>query len=188
MVSDISTEWDRKYSEGEYLSERNPSRLLAEFLPLIPVGKALDIACGEGRNAIYLARHGFEVDAIDISEVAINRGREAAGDLRINFVAADLEGFKIPANTYDLIINFNYLQRSLISEIKKGLKVGGYLIFETYTLEQQKFGPPRNPDFLLGPNELLRLFNDFHIIYYREGVVDEGERRKAVASLVGRKI
>ncbi len=188
MVSDMSTEWDRKYSEGEYLSERNPSRLLSEFLPSIPVGRALDIACGEGRNAIYLARHGFEVDAIDISEVAINRGRGAAGDMRINFIATDLEGFKIPANTYDLIINFNYLQRSLVQEIKKGLKGGGHIIFETYTLEQQKFGPPRNPDFLLGPNELLRLFNDFHIVYYREGVVKEGERKKAVASLIGKKV
>lgn len=187
MVSDISTEWDRKYSEGEYLSERNPSRLLAEFLPLIPVGKALDIACGEGRNAIYLARHGFEVDAIDISEVAINRGREAAGDLRINFVAADLEGFKIPANTYDLIVNFNYLQRSIVPAIKNGLKRGGYLIFETYTLEQKELGHPKNPEFLLGPNELLRLFSDLHIIYYREGIIEE-ERKKAIALLIGKKV
>ena len=74
-----------------------------------------------------------------------------------------------------------------MSHIKKGLKSGGYLIFETYTLEQQEFGPPRNPDFLLGPNELLRLFNDLHIVYYREGVVEEG-RKKAIASLVGKKI
>lgn len=180
------TDWDRRYSEGEYISERNPSRLLVEFLPMLPKGRALDIACGEGRNAIYLARQGFEVDAIDISGVAINRGREAAGDLKVNFAVADLEGFEMPEDTYDLIINFNYLQRSLVQGIKKGLKIGGYILFETYTLEQQKLGPPRNPEFLLGPNELLRLFSDLHIIYYREGVVGE-ERKKAVASLVGKK-
>lgn len=168
--------------------DRNPSGLLIEYLSIIPKGKALDIACGEGRNSIYLARHGFEVEAIDISEAAINRSREAAGDLRINFIAADLEGFKIPADTCDLIINFNYLQRSLVPAIKNGLKRGGYLIFETYTLEQKELGHPKNPEFLLGTNELLRLFSDLHIIYYREGVVEEAERKKAVASLVGRKV
>lgn len=169
-------------------NDREPSRLLLDFIPALPVGRALDIACGEGRNAIYLAREGFDVDAIDISDAALNKGRTAAGGLKINFTAADLEGFKIPANTYELIVNFNYLQRSLVPAIKNGLKRGGYLIFETYTLEQKELGHPKNPEFLLGPNELLRLFSDLHIIYYREGVVEEGERKKAVASLVGRKI
>jgi len=118
MVSDMSTEWDRKYSEGEYVSGVNPSRLLTELLPLIPLGKALDIACGEGRNSIYLARQGFEVDAVDISGVAIKRGREAANGLSVNFIAQDLESFRIPTDTYDLIINFNYIQRTLVQDIK----------------------------------------------------------------------
>ena len=179
------TDRNRKYAEGEYLSE--PSGLLVEYLPSVPKGKALDIACGEGRNAIYLARNGFEVDAVDISEVAVKRGRDAAGDLKINFLAADLEGFRIPADSYDLIINFNYLQRSLVPEIKKALRIGGYIIFETYTIEQQAFGPPGNPEFLLGPNELLRMFADLHIIYYKEGIIEE-DGKKAVASLVGNKL
>ncbi|MBM2837720.1 MAG: hypothetical protein HW415_345 [Deltaproteobacteria bacterium] len=166
---------------------RDPSRLLVDFIPSLPVGRALDIACGEGRNAIYLAREGFNVDAIDISDAALNKGRTAAGGLKINFIAADLEAFQIPGNSYDLIINFNYLQRSIVSEIKRGLKDGGYIIFETYTLEQQQFGSPRNPEFLLKPNELLSMFKDLHIIYYREGVVEEGGRKKGIASLVGKK-
>lgn len=166
---------------------REPSRLLVDFIPALPIGRALDIACGEGRNAIYLAGKGFDVDAVDISDAALNKGRAAAGTLKINFVAADLEAFQISESSYDLIINFNYLQRSIVPDIKKGLKVGGYVVFETYTLEQQQFGRPYNPEFLLKPNELLTMFKDLHIIYFREGVVEEGGRRKGVASLVGRK-
>ena len=167
---------------------RDPSRLLVDFIPALPVGRALDIACGEGRNAIYLAREGFDVDAIDISDAALEKGRAAAGGLKINFIAADLEVFQIPENSYDLIINFNYLQRPIVSDIRRGLKVGGYIIFETYTLEQQQFGRPTNPEFLLKPNELFTMFKDLHIIYYREGVVEEGGRKKGIASLVGRKL
>ena len=166
---------------------RDPSGLLVDFIPSLPVGRALDIACGEGRNAIYLAREGFDVDAIDISDAALNKGRAAVGGLKINFIAADLEVFQIPENSYDLIINFNYLQRSIVPGIKRGLRVGGYIIFETYTLEQQQFGSPRNPEFLLKPNELLSMFKDLHITYYREGVVEEGGRKKGIASLVGKK-
>ena len=166
---------------------REPSRLLVDFIPALPVGRALDLACGEGRNSIYLASKGFDVDAIDISDATLNKGRAAAGGLKINFVVADLEVFQIPENSYDLIINFNYLQRSIVPGIKRGLKAGGYIVFETYTLEHQQFGRPFNPEFLLKPNELLTMFNDLHIIYFKEGVVEEGGRKKGIASLVGRK-
>ncbi|MEK6726529.1 MAG: methyltransferase domain-containing protein [Deltaproteobacteria bacterium] len=169
-------------------NRRDPSRLLMDFIPSLTVGRALDIACGEGRNSIYLARKGFNVDAIDISDAALAKGRAAADGLKINFIAADLEAFQIPEDSYDLIINFNYLQRSIASDIRRGLKVGGYIIFETYTLEQKKFGRPTNPEFLLKPNELLTMFKDLHIIYYREGVFEEGGRKKGLASLVGEKI
>lgn len=177
-------EWDTRYSTGDHVPERDPSRLLVDFSYMLPKGRALDIACGEGRNAIYLARQGYRVDAVDISEVAIKNARTAGKGLDINFIVADLENFSIPEDIYDLIINFYYLQRSLIPEIRKGLKKGGLVVFETYTIEHQEI---RNPEFLLKPNELLRLFNDLHIVYYREGMT-EGEEKKAIASLMGKKI
>lgn len=180
-------EWDERYSKGDNVPERNPSRLLLDFSYMLPKGRAMDIACGEGRNAIYLARQGYQVDAIDISEVAIKNARAVAKGLNINLVVADLEKFSIPEDTYDLIVNFYYLQRSIIPDIKKGLKKGGFVVFETYTIEHQSIGHPKNPEFLLKPNELLRLFNDLHIVYYREGVT-EGEEKKGIASLVGKKI
>lgn len=168
---------------------RGPNKLLLELFHLLPKGKALDIACGEGRNAIFLAKNGYSVDAIDISGVAIERGKKAAeeNNVKVNFIRADLESHQIPAEIYDLIVNFNYLQRTVVPEIKKGLKNGGVVIFETFTLEQQAIGSPKNPDFLLKPNELLKLFEGIHIFYYREGVFEE-ERKKAIASLAGKKV
>ncbi|MBI3398704.1 MAG: class I SAM-dependent methyltransferase [Deltaproteobacteria bacterium] len=182
-------DWDTEYASGEYASSKNPSKLLIELLPLLPGGKALDIACGEGRNAVFLAKNGYDVDAVDISGVAIKRGRDAAAkeNIRVNFIQADLENYQLPAETYDLIVNFNYLQRTLIPAIKNGLKKGGVVVFETFTLEQQAIGPPKNPEFLLKPNELLKLFSDIHIFYYREGIFEE-ERKKAAASLAGKRL
>src|SRR3989338_9479209 len=168
-------DWNAKYTIGAYASSKNPSRL--------------DIACGEGRNAIFLAKNGYNVDAIDISDIAIERGKKTAekDGIKTNFIQADIENYQIPAETYDLIVNFNYLQRTLIPAIKNGLKKNGVVLFETFTLEQQAIWPPKNPEFLLKPNELLKLFGDLHIFYYREGIFEE-ERRKAVASLAGGKI
>ncbi len=173
---------------GEYSHAKEPSRLLVQLLTLLPKGRALDIACGEGRNAIFLAQNGYEVDAVDISNVAIDRVAEAAkiAGVKVNLIQADLENYEIPVETYDLIINFNYLQRSLVPAIKMGLKKGGAVIFETYTLEQQSIGHPKNPEFLLKPNELLHQFSDLHIFFYREGVFEEGGKR-AIASLAGKR-
>ncbi len=182
------SDWDNKYLTRDYSSARDPSRLLVQLLTLLSKGRALDIACGEGRNAIFLAQNGYEVDAVDVSTVALERAAEASDHerVKVNLIQADLENYEIPAGTYDLIINFNYLQRSLAPMIKRGLKKGGVLVFETYTLEQQSIGHPKNPEFLLKPNELLHLFSDLHIFFYREGIYDEGGK-KAIASLAGKR-
>lgn len=183
-------DWDAKYSTGEYASARGPGKLLVELLYCLPKGRALDIACGEGRNSIFLAKNGYDVDAVDSSGVAIERGITTAAkdNVKVNFIQADLEQYQIPAGSYDLIINFNYLQRTLSPAIKTGLKRGGVVVFETYTLEQQAIGQPKNPEFLLKPNELLKMFEGLHIFFYREGVFEEEGRKKAVASLAGKRL
>lgn len=166
-----------------------PSWLLQELIQTLPAGKALDIAAGSGRNAIFLARHGFDVDAIDSSPVAIEKGRKLAAKAgsRVNFISADLSNYTIAEESYDLIINFNFMERSLIPSMKKGLKKGGAILFETFTIDQSDIGPPTNTDYLLAHNELLSLFSDLYITFYREGIFVEGERKKALASIVARK-
>jgi SAM-dependent methyltransferase len=164
---------------------------LRKHIDLLPPGRALDIATGEGRNAVFLAQHGFQVDAVDISEVGLEKARKLAREagLRIRTIPADLDIYPIPEEHYDLIANFYFLDRSLISKIRGGLKKGGRVIFETYLIEQRDLGTkgPRNPKYFLKHNELLRMFKGFRILLYREGIFTEDRRKKAVASLIAEK-
>jgi tellurite methyltransferase len=166
----------------------DPARFLIENLEILPRGRALDVAMGTGRNAIYLAKEGFEVEGIDISSeavrVALDRARSAGVSLKAR--VADLEGdYPIERGAYDVILCFNYLQRSLIPRIKEGLRVGGMVVYETFIVDQARFGKPKNPDYLLKHNELLEMFRDFRCLRYREGLIAQ---EKAVASIIAQKI
>jgi 2-polyprenyl-3-methyl-5-hydroxy-6-metoxy-1,4-benzoquinol methylase len=182
------TTWDEKYT-NDCNPEKAPSLFLTQQINRLSPGKALDLAMGAGRNSIFLAMNGYEVDAIDCSSVAVEKLQSYVQEesLSITVKQADLTAYQIPDNTYNLIINFNYLERSLIPQIKKGLNQGGMLLFETYTIEQPRYGRPRNPDYLLKPNELLRSFSDLHIIFYHERVDHSTEQPQAIASLLAQK-
>jgi len=180
--------WDRKYSmEQGYVYGKEPAEILRLHIEIFPKGKTLDIAMGEGRNAVYLARNGFDVDGVDISEVAIKKARSLAREfgVQINPILADLTTYQIKENYYDLIVNINYLQRSLVPEIIKGLRPGGYVVFETYTADHAKL--PGQDDFpeewLLKKGELKELFKGFEVILYRE----TKNEKEALASLIARK-
>ena len=180
MATEDQKRWDEKHVGKS--GDQPPSSFLTEILSSaswqIPAGRALDVATGRGRNACFLAERGFSVDAMDISEVALQEARKTAEARRlaINFIQAELEQVALPAATYDLIINFNFLERSLIPRMKNALKLGGHVIFETYLVDQRVLGHPRNPAFLLGHNELLELFGDFRVLLYREGkFVEQGQ-------------
>jgi 2-polyprenyl-3-methyl-5-hydroxy-6-metoxy-1,4-benzoquinol methylase len=143
---------------------------------------------GRGRNAIYLSKMGFEVKGVDISPEAVDNALALARRSHVDLKArvADLEKhYQIEKRAYDVIVCFNYLQRSLITQIKEGLRLGGMVVYETYTIDQPQFGRPKNPDYLLKYNELLDMFRDFRCLRYREGIV---EGRKAVASIVAEKV
>ena len=184
--------WDEKYRERESKLNREASTILKKYFRILPGGRALDIAAGEGRNAIFLAEHGFDVEAVDISKVALRRARKLAQSrgVKIRTVMADLDTYPIPKEVLDLIIDFYFLNRRLIPRIKRGLKKGGMVVFETYLVGQNACGleGPANPKYLLKPNDLLRLFRDFRILFYREGIFIEGAKRKALASLIAEKI
>jgi len=149
------------------------------------------MATGEGRNAVFLAQNGFEVDAVDISRKGLKKAQELAREkgVKMNALLVDLDHYQIEKDRYDLIANFYFLKRRLIPKIRKGLKKGGKIIFETYILEHRTLGAggPRQAKYFLKPNELLRLFKDFRVLFYREGIFKEGGRRKAVASLIAEK-
>jgi len=184
--------WDERFGKKEFAFGKEPNPFLKKHIDLLPKGKVLDIATGEGRNAVFLAQHGFDVDAVDISKMGLKKARKLANEMgvKIHTFHADLDNYKIGKERYDLIANFYYLKRSLIPKIKKGLKKGGKVIFETYTLEHRGLGTggPKESKYFLKSNELLRLFNGFRILRYREGIFREGGKKKAIASLIAEKI
>ncbi len=184
--------WDKRFGKKEFALGKEPHPFLKKHIHLLPKGRALDVAAGEGRNAVFLAQNGFEVDAVDISEKGLKKAQKLAGEkgVKINTFLVDLDRYPIAKERYDLIANFFFLKRRLIPRIKKGLKKGGKVIFETYILEHRTLGVkgPKQAKYFLKPNEPLSLFKGFRIQFYREGIFTEGGRRKAVASLIAEKI
>lgn len=184
--------WDERFKEKDFTFGKEPNPFLKKYIRLLPKGKALDLASGEGRNAVFLAQKGFEVDAVDLSRVGLKKTKALAKEkgVKIHTLYADLKTYRIEKEKYDLIANFYFLMRSLVPKIKRGLKPGGRVIFETYILEQREIGGqgPKQARYFLKPNELLWLFKDFRILFYREGIFKEGGRKKAVASLIAEKL
>jgi SAM-dependent methyltransferase len=194
MSADDRMRWDQQHLKP--LGTEQPTAVLREILeshawPAL-CGSALDIACGKGRNAIYLAQRGFTVTALDISAGALTEGRRRAQqqELLIDWHLCDLEASALApvGGDFDLIINFNYLQRSLIRPMRQAVKLGGYLIFETYLIDQAALGHPNNPDYLLQHNELLECFGDFRVLFYREGKFADGEAAAFRAGIFAQRI
>jgi SAM-dependent methyltransferase len=177
--------WNEKYRCKDYPAE--PSAILQQFFGLAQGTAALDIAAGNGRNALFLANQGFTVDAVDISDqgLALLAGRHR----NVRAVCADLDTFDIPAEHYDLIVNILFLNRRLFPQIREGLKPGGLLIFETLlepARSDERSGHCR--DYFLRANELLHSFLSLHILHYHEPPDGRQEHAKRSASLVAMRI
>lgn len=152
--------------------------------------RALDCACGAGRNAIHLARLGFTVDALDISDVAITQLATVAAEheLAIDARVADLEAIALPANEYAAIVVIDYLQRDLYPAVAGALASGGIVIAETFTRAHiEQLGHDFDPRFVLEPGELRRSFPGLEVVAERETLVDRSGRQRAVASVVARR-
>lgn len=150
-------------------------------------GPILDLACGDGRNGLFFAEKGIPVILADRSEESLAKAKRIADEKRlsITFWQVDLEagsGNPLQEDFYGAILVFRYLHRPLIPFIRKGLRPGGVLIYETFTMEQPRFGKPRNPDFLLKSGELRAWFQDWIVIHHYEGILINPER--AIAQLV----
>lgn len=162
--------WDKKYaSTPKLLEKRQPSPKLAKFTKNLDAkGKqALDFACGNGRNSIYLAELGFNVDALDISNIALDNLDEN-NIKNITTKQIDLDNFQTDKK-YDLIVKCNYLDRDAITTLKNALKSSGLMIIETYMDHESNTKPNSNPDFLLKAGELKSFFNyEFETIEYDE--------------------
>ena len=180
--------WDSRYTENaRYSTFEKPRPFLVNHVKLLPTsGLALDIAMGLGGNAELLLKRGLKVIGVDISSVALKRARQRLPALMA--VQADLTRFYLPANTFDVILNFFYLQRDLWPNYVRALRPDGWLIFETLTVDFRSMQPEIDPKYLLASGELRHAFPSLEIVDYQEGwsTSDDGHRRP-VAGLVARK-
>jgi tellurite methyltransferase len=159
------TKWDERFGGEEFALGTDPSPYLAENIELIkllaPGTKALDLACGEGRNSIFLAREGFDVTGLDISKAGLEKAVKwmERENLRIDFRIQDLVGYEF-TETYDLIINFNFLLRDLVPKSVAALHTGGVVVFDT--LMDSPYVPTTHKrEYLLQPGELQSIFSIF---------------------------
>jgi tellurite methyltransferase len=170
-----------------------PDPLLIEFRSFLEdknlEGPVLDLACGKGENGLFLAGLNLPVILADRSSEALEAARRSAEErrLKVQFWEVDLESGKNPleAEYYRAILVFRYLHRPLIPFIRRGIRAGGILIYETFTSEQPTYGHPHNPDYLLQPGELADWFQDWQIIHCFEGLLEHP--RRAMAQIVCRK-
>ena len=174
--------WNEKHQSQRYPNA--PAVIVKNYAKLANGTKALDIAAGNGRNALFLANLGFVVEAVDISDTGLNLfvGKHPC----IHQICADLDYFDIPAARYDLIVNIKYLNRRLFPHICEGLAPGGVLIFQTFldsTDPDRKM--PGCRDYLLRENELLHAFLPLKIVHYAEAEEKENGEIVQLASLVG---
>jgi len=191
IPDDERQRWNRKYREApEAWLVPDPflERTFSQYvLPLFPHGgRALDLAGGAGRHAIWLAKQGWKVTLIDISETGVEQAKQNAGPLapHIHFVVDDLTRFQASQTaTFEVVMAFFFLERKIVSEIVRAVRPGGLLIYKTHTLAQAKLPDgPKNPAHLLEPGELLQLASGLRVLHYQERVA-----KKATAELVARK-
>ena len=181
--------WNQRYAEDSY-RKNNPVTLLENWLPRLPVGRALDVACGAGRNAVFLAQAGYQVDAVDISAEGLDRARREVESLEldINWIEQDLDQpYQFDTN-YDVIIVMWYVNLGLISQLCGCLAPGGYLLCEEHLITDQQVIGPTNLNYRVAPGALVDAASVLDILLYQESIemVDEGEQ-VASARLVAKK-
>lgn len=173
--------WDRCYAGGAYAPRTYPSPFLVERLPALPRGRALDLACGAGRNALRLAEAGYDVEAMDISAVAIERARAAARErgLEVDWRVADLDDFEPPPGRFDLITVIRYTNRKLMERLPQALTEGGMLLVEHHILTCAPVGGPTSRAFRLEPNELVALYHGrLRVLHYDERIAPDPDGKE----------
>lgn len=184
--------WNARYAAGAYADREHPTQLLVDWLQRARKGRALDVACGAGRNAIYLAQNEYTVDAVDISGIALDRAsrRAQALSLPINWIEGDLDLGEqaIPARLYELIILVRYVDARLYELLPAHLAPGGILISEQHLRTDEVVIGPKSPEFRLRAGELRSATANLNLIHFFEGLVtDPDGRRAALAQVVAQK-
>jgi len=177
----LMTRWDEKYRAG-YGAAGTPEPLLVQAIKDVAPGLALDIACGRGRNAIFLDTNGWQVTALDSSQVAIS---ELPHTIHPSLTDLESPDFQLAPAAYHLICDCYYLYRPLFPQLRSALKPGGLLVAVIPMFDDDPSISPMNPAYLCQPGELKSIFSDWEIRHSHEGKPAPSRRR--VAELIARK-
>ncbi len=190
MTSDRER-WNEKYSDDDFELPEDPIPELERRIDTLPKGRALDVATGTGRNAIYLADHGYDVEAIDVSDAALEQAQRRADrhDVDVQWIRSDLtEPENSPeADTYDLITASFFAAFELLPELKEALAPGGVLVYEHHLRSSDMIEVgPSSDCHRYRSNDLLRACLDLTILTYEERCREVNDSTAAVATLVAR--
>ena len=174
MSAKDKEKWDTKYlTKKQLLRPREASRNLQDYIGHCKGTQALDLACGSGRNSIFLAECGFDIDALDIAQIAIEtldaEAQKKNLHSKINTYLVDLDIYEIKKDKYDIIIMANFLDRKIIESAKDALKKDGILFVETYMISDINKKKQSNSKYLLKNQELKNMLNNsWQILHYDE--------------------
>jgi cyclopropane fatty-acyl-phospholipid synthase-like methyltransferase len=178
--------WEARYATREWLYGKEPSRFLVENQHLLRKGKLLDLGMGEGRNAVYLASKGFQVEGVDFVDKALQRAQQLARDcgLQVNAQNKDIDMLLLPLMVYDTVLIADYKPSlRFLKDVNRGLVQGGVIVVDAFTSEQVKFtnaggqGPKVELFETFGPNEVLHNLKNVHVVFYQEREVEPGRHR-----------
>ena len=182
--------WNERYAEGAYAAREYPATCLRERIPRLPRGSALDIACGAGRNALFLAGHGYRVDAIDISGVGLERARERARELglEVNWIEHDLDAGLPLSGPYDLVLQLRFVSEAVTRAVPALLAPGGVFLCEQHLRCEEVVAGPQSPAFRVGPGTLAELVPGLRVLEFSEGIREDPDgERVALAMLLAQR-
>ena len=184
MSHEDKERWNKKYTTTKVPTKI--VKVVEDFAKLATGERALDLACGMGRNAKFLASLGFKVEALDISPIAI----EALKNIdNIEAKEVDFDTYQLEENCYDLIVCTYFLKRELFPQIEKALREDGIFIFETFMHHPENTKVPSNQKFLLNEGELEATFDERYEILHLREYMEEGicGEKSMKASMVAKK-
>lgn len=181
--------WEDRYRSGDYNPREHPAPLLPENVDWLPDGRALDLATGQGRNALFLAEHGYDVDAVDIAPAALEEARRRADDrgVTVEWIAADIDEFELPTDAYDVITISYYYNFNKLPDVKDALAPGGVVLYEHHLRSSESVDRgPSGDRYRMRSNDLLRACSDLTVLRYEEATREVNGKIGAVVSLVAR--
>ena len=182
----VEPDWDKRYKDGFHAETTGPHELLKRFWPVIPKGRVIDVAMGNGKDAAFLAGKGFRAYGIEKSTEAIKIARGILQN-KASIICGDANFLPFKSGSAEGVLVFHFLLRSIMGDIAKILKKNGVVIYETFLKRQNEIDRWRNPEYLLDDGELISYFRGFELLFYEETVSVDGGRKRAMAKLVGRK-